>query len=79
MKKIFCFILVAICFSCNKKEEENYLPMVGYEEGEELSAGKLTTTLLGANAFDQSVPGLALEKDLLFFVGNSLFRQNWVI
>ncbi len=52
--------------------------MVGYEEGEELSAGKLTTTLLGANAFDQSVPGLALEKDLLFFVGNSLFRQNWV-
>lgn len=52
--------------------------MYPYENGEELSAGKLTTTILGANAFDQQVPGLNQLNRRLFFVGNSLFRQNWV-
>lgn len=75
------FILLTILFftiiSCNK--EDAYIDLNNsYEVGEELSAGKLTTTLLGSNAFDQAVPGLPLNTDLLFFVGNSLFKQNWV-
>jgi CxxC motif-containing protein (DUF1111 family) len=65
-----------VCTACSK--EELYIPINNYEEGEELSAGRLTISLLGANAFDQAVPGLPINTDLLFFVGNSLFRQNWV-
>jgi CxxC motif-containing protein (DUF1111 family) len=30
------------------------------------------------NAFGQPLPGLAREQNLLFFVGNSFFNQNWV-
>ena len=30
------------------------------------------------NAFAQPVPGLEREQNLLFFVGNSFFNQNWV-
>lgn len=54
------------------------MPLYEYEEGEELSAGALTTTILGANAFDQQVPNLSINYSRLFFVGNSLFKQNWV-
>ncbi|MCA9906326.1 MAG: thiol oxidoreductase, partial [Anaerolineae bacterium] len=47
----------------------------------------LTTVLLGGqttifdttpNAFGQPAPGLEREQNLLFFVGNSFFNQNWV-
>jgi CxxC motif-containing protein (DUF1111 family) len=76
MKKIFILSCLFYCIiSCNK--DEAYIDLNNsYEIGEELSAGKLTTTLLGANAFDQAVPGLPINTDLLFFVGNSLFKQN---
>ena len=30
------------------------------------------------NAFAQPIPGLEREQELLFFVGNSFFNQNWV-
>jgi CxxC motif-containing protein (DUF1111 family) len=30
------------------------------------------------NAFGQPIPGLEREQELLFFVGNSFFNQNWV-
>ena len=70
------FFIVFISASCSR--EDTYIPLSTYEKGEELSAGRLTTSLLGANAFDQAVPGLSTNTDLLFFVGNSLFRQNWV-
>lgn len=73
---ILLFFTFLISTSCSK--EESYTLLSTYEKGEELSAGILTTTLLGANAFDQAVPGLPTNTDLLFFVGNSLFRQNWV-
>ncbi|MFV0247876.1 MAG: di-heme oxidoredictase family protein [Tenacibaculum sp.] len=63
--------------SCSDKEQ-NYEPIYSYEEGEELLAGRLTTTILGVNAFDQQVPNLSTLNSSLFFVGNSLFRQNWV-
>tara|TARA_B110000902_G_scaffold64871_1_gene77033 strand:- start:1171 stop:2571 length:1401 start_codon:yes stop_codon:yes gene_type:complete len=78
MKKIFILSCLFYCIiSCNK--DEAYIDLNNsYEIGEELSVGKLTTTLLGANAFDQAVPGLPINTDLLFFVGNSLFKQNWV-
>ncbi|WP_428740904.1 di-heme oxidoredictase family protein [Tenacibaculum sp.] len=78
MKKSFFFpcMVILMLFSCST--DDDYTPVYKYESGEELSAGKLTTTILGANAFDQAVPGLSETDDILFFAGNSLFRQNWV-
>ena len=48
------------------------------EPGEELSGGQATVFDTSPNAFSQPVPGLAREQELLFFVGNSFFNQNWV-
>lgn len=75
-KTLFYSLTILLFFSCNKKETYTLIP--SYETNEELSAGKLTTTILGVNAFDQPVPGLKELDRRLFFVGNSLFRQNWV-
>ena len=73
------FIALFIITACSSKEETDYIALdTVYEIGEEMSAGRLTTSILGANAFDQPVPGLPTNTDFLFFVGNSLFRQNWV-
>jgi CxxC motif-containing protein (DUF1111 family) len=33
---------------------------------------------LGKNAFDESAPVLPNNTNLLFFVKNSLFKQNWL-
>lgn len=79
--KLRCLLFLLLCFFSSCKNDDDYIPVENntlYEEGEELSVGKLTTRILGANAFDQAVPGLPDQTDLLFFVGNSLFRQNWV-
>ncbi len=48
------------------------------EKGEELSGGQATVFDTTPNAFSQPVPGLEREQELLFFVGNSFFNQNWV-
>ena len=79
MNKIsIVFLLAIITSACSSKEDYTPINTATYEEGEEFPVGNLTTHILGSNAFDQAVPGLPLETDLLFFVGNSLFRQNWV-
>lgn len=43
-----------------------------------LLGGETTIFDTTPNAFSQSVPGLARAQNLLFFVGNSFFNQNWV-
>ena len=48
------------------------------EAGEELSGGQATVFDTTPNAFSLPVPGLEREQQLLFFVGNSFFNQNWV-
>lgn len=48
------------------------------EEGEELSAGQGTVFDQSVNAFGHQIPGLSGNDELLFFVGNSFFNQNWV-
>lgn len=79
MKKLYIFFLFCLfSVSCSKNDDYNPINKSSYENGEELSVGKLTTRILGGNAFDQQVPGLPKMKARLFFVGNSLFRQNWV-
>lgn len=48
------------------------------EAGEELSGGQTTIFDTTPNAFAQPAPGLDRRQELLFFVGNSFFNQNWV-
>lgn len=48
------------------------------EAGEELSGGQATVFDTTPNAFSQPIPGLDRDQELLFFVGNSFFNQNWV-
>jgi CxxC motif-containing protein (DUF1111 family) len=49
------------------------------EKYEANSAGALTSkNLLSNNAFSQGSPNLSFEKELLFKVGNGLFKRLWV-
>lgn len=48
------------------------------EEGEELSGGEATIFDVSRNAFGFQAPGFNGDDELLFFVGNSFFNQNWV-
>ena len=44
----------------------------------ELLGGQTSIYNVTPNAFSQPAPGLEREQELLFFVGNSFFNQNWV-
>lgn len=48
------------------------------ELGEERSGGDATIFDFSPNAFGFQAPNLTNEQELFFFVGNSLFNQNWV-
>lgn len=48
------------------------------QPGEELLGGQATIFNTTPNAFGQPAPGLERMDELLFFVGNSFFNQNWV-
>ena len=43
-----------------------------------LLGGQATIVNTTPNAFGQPIPGLEREQELMFFVGNSFFNQNWV-
>ena len=64
---LFLFITLFIITACNSKEMDYIAVEAVYETGEEMSAGRLTTSILGANAFYQPLPGLPTNTDLLFF------------
>ncbi|MEM6722855.1 MAG: di-heme oxidoredictase family protein [Bacteroidota bacterium] len=71
---LFVFFLSSVLFiKCST--EELLLEAV---PGEELSGGSGTVFRSSANAFGFANPNLNSEQELFFFVGNSLFNQNWV-
>ena len=47
-------------------------------ERTDLLGGQATIINTTPNAFGQPIPGLEREQELMFFVGNSFFNQNWV-
>ena len=47
-------------------------------ERTDLLGGQATIVNTTPNAFGQPIPGLEREHELMFFVGNSFFNQNWV-
>ena len=61
---LIVFVLVA---ATNAKSERT-----------DLLGGQATIVNTTPNAFGQPIPGLAREHELMFFVGNSFFNQNWV-
>ena len=66
-KNWLLFFSLLIFTSCSKEKFFESLSM--YEDGEELSVRKLTTTLLGASAFGESVPSLPINIDSYFLLG----------
>ena len=82
-RNIFTFISAVtiglLFFSACTTAEPEANPLSEFrEEGEELSGGQATVFNTTPNAFSQPVPGLERTDELLFFVGNSFFNQNWV-
>jgi CxxC motif-containing protein (DUF1111 family) len=72
------FIMVGILlFSVNGCKPEKSLS--GYETGEENSGGATTIFDFSQNAFNHAAPNIFGEEETKFSVGNSFFRQNWVI
>jgi CxxC motif-containing protein (DUF1111 family) len=69
-------VLLCLLLSCDH-EGENVLEA---EQGEEYSGGQYLTAFdLSENAFGQEAIGLTAEQQTDFVVGNSIFRNNWVI
>jgi CxxC motif-containing protein (DUF1111 family) len=81
MKKytIGLVVLIGILFlSCSKNEEEQYIPLTA-EEGEQFSGGETTIFNKSEEAFGFFAPNLSFDEQSDFGVGNSFFRQNWVV
>ncbi|MFI5172958.1 MAG: di-heme oxidoredictase family protein [Chitinophagales bacterium] len=64
--------------SCQKDGFFSASPNYISEPGEELSGGATTVFDQSVNAFALPAPQLSSADELLFFVGNSFFNQNWV-
>jgi CxxC motif-containing protein (DUF1111 family) len=77
MRRVYLSLVTTIVlFSCAKNQEHDYVQY--YEKGEEFSGGNATTFIQSRDAFGQSASGLTDLQENSFFVGNSLFNQNWV-
>lgn len=77
-KYLFIISLVlTVCTSCTKDTDDEYVGLLP-ETGEEFSGGQATIFDISQNAFGFQAPNLTNEEGLNFFVGNSLFNQNWV-
>ncbi|WP_196889918.1 di-heme oxidoredictase family protein [Aureivirga sp. CE67] len=62
--------------SCS--DDDTNSPQYAAEPGEELLGGETTIFDESLDAFSKPAPNLASHLDADFFVGNSLFKQNWV-
>ena len=77
MKNIFSIVLlISTLLSCSK-DDETYIPQE-IDPNEQFSGGETTTFDFSQNAFSIQAPNLNNQEGLDFFVGNSLFNQNWV-
>ncbi len=81
MKNLVKVILLFYCFqfwSCASSEEEQYLLLTA-EEGEQFSGGETTVFNTSEEAFGFFAPNISFDEQTDFGIGNSFFRQNWVI
>jgi CxxC motif-containing protein (DUF1111 family) len=76
---IGCALGVALALAgCTRGPGEEAAEAV-VEPGEELAGGATTVHDVSANAFGHPARNLRAEVRTAFFVGNSFFRQNWVV
>jgi CxxC motif-containing protein (DUF1111 family) len=75
----FTATLFLLCVSaCKKMQLKNASAVLTISPDEALLGGKTTVFDQTVNAFALPVPDLSSTDELLFFVGNSFFNQNWV-
>lgn len=78
IKSSFLFLtILSLLFAGCSNDDSGYIGLLP-EEGEEFSGGETTVFDISQNAFGFQAPNLNNEEGLDFFVGNSLFNQNWV-
>ena len=65
-------------FACENFVPNNAATALVNQPNEALSGGATTVFDQSVNAFALPVPTLSSQDELLFFVGNSFFNQNWV-
>lgn len=76
MRNKLLFLAVVGLFSSCRPEEESFWEYL--EEHEQLSGGEASVNDASPLAFSMPISGLSNDDELLFAVGNSFFRQNWV-
>lgn len=78
MKYRNTFLLLCLfgAFSSCKPEEESFWEYL--DSKEQLSGGGASINDASPLAFSKPINGLVGDDELLFFVGNSFFNQNWV-
>ncbi len=76
-----CFIIFIFC-CCSKdlltNDEDQYIVINQYQEGEENLSDDLSIATTNNNSFGKEIPGLERENIIRFASGNSLFNQSWV-
>ncbi|WP_196893478.1 di-heme oxidoreductase family protein [Aureivirga marina] len=75
--KLLLLTTILSFLSCS--DDDSNSPKYTAEQGEELSGGATTVFDTSVNAFGKIAQNLNSDLDTDFFVGNSLFNQNWVI
>lgn len=73
-----CVLAATLFWGCGN---DNPVPDAGLhaEPGEELSGGETTVFDTSPNAFSLSARNMTPERRSTFFVGNSFFKENWII
>lgn len=77
MKRTVFFLSAIALFSSCRPEQESFWDYL--DENEELSGGQASVYDASPLAFSSPIPGLNNDDELLFEVGNSFFRSNWVV
>lgn len=80
MKNSVKILLLVVCFqfySCSDSDDK-YVDLVA-EEGEQYSGGETTFFNTTEEAFGFSAPNLTFAEQSDFGIGNSFFRQSWVM
>lgn len=70
--------IALIFFACKKNNETDPVQNPVSEKGEELPVDYLSVYDESENAYNHAIPGLSDADQVLFVVGNSFNRMNWV-
>lgn len=79
MRTAICWLIAALALvGCGSEPPDPHADLRA-EPGEELVGGETTVFDTSPNAFSLSARNMTPERRSTFFVGNSFFKENWVI